>query len=131
MRSGLLHDHQGRLAAHPGVGSLRIEAGNYQPAKSGCPAVAIAVREEVARLVTLDLGQRGQVDLAVRDRPGERYRAPHAEVMSEMRIVDRNGRVELGEHAQKPRAPASRRAEDPDETTFVVSQAEIEFVGEP
>src|SRR3954453_17115374 len=49
--------------------------------------------------------------------PGGWDRPPNAEVMAEMRIVDRNDPIEAGEHPQKPGAAAARGPEDPGQPT--------------
>jgi hypothetical protein len=82
------------------LGALRLEAGGDQLFQGPPPLVAVALGEEVAGLLLLHIEQRGQVGGLRRGRPGERDRAPDAEVVAQMGIVDRHHPVDLGEHAQ-------------------------------
>src|SRR4051794_35634882 len=125
MRARLLDDHQ-RLGARleRRITGLCVEPRDDQLAKRRSPHVAVAIREEVAGLIALDLVEDRELGVAVSGGPCQRDRPPDAEVMPEVGVVDRNRAVELREHAQQPRAPTARRAEDPDETILAAVQTE-------
>ena len=126
MRAGLLHDDQRdvRLVAGP-LARLSVEPRDDQVTKRWLPDVAVTLVEEVARLLPLDVVEEGQLRIARRGGPRERDRPPDAEMMTQMRIVDRHGLIELREHPQKPGAATARGAEDPDETILAADQAEV------
>src|SRR5581483_9221425 len=88
------------------------------------PGVAVALAEEVALALALDLVERGQGRLARRCRPGQRDGPPDAQVVAQVRVVYRHRARELREHPQQPRVTAARGAEDPDQPVLARADAE-------
>src|SRR3954463_16820610 len=106
---------------------MSIEPRDDQVAEGRLPDVAVALVEEVARLFALDVVQERELGIAIRRGPCKGNRPPDAEVMTQMRVIDRDGVVQLREHPQKPGAAAARRAEDPDEVILAASETEAVF----
>ena len=88
------------------------------------PLRTVAIREEVALLAALHRPEGGQPRHLLGGRPGERDGPPYAEVVAEMGIVDRDHRVERGQHPQQPCAPAARGPEDPSQPVLPLRECE-------
>ena len=92
MRARLLDD-EGRRPRRVGdadLGRLRLEARRDQLPQRLRPGFAVALGEEVAGLLGLDVEQRAQLGRVVAGGPGEWDRPPDAEVMAEVGVVDRD-----------------------------------------
>ena len=114
--TGLLDDDD-RLVDAARLGDvllrLRLEAGADQLPQLRHPGVAVAVGEEVVALLALEVGEGAELGRVLGRSPGQRDRPPDAEVVADVRVVDRDHALELREHPQQPGAAAARRPEDP------------------
>ena len=93
MGAGLLDDDDRLIdAARLGdvLGGLRLEARADQVSQLRHPGVAVAVGEEVVALLALEVGERAELGRVLGRRPGQRDRAPDAEVVADVGVVDRD-----------------------------------------
>src|SRR5436189_6060190 len=88
MRAGFLDEHE-RLERLPRrqLPDLGIEPRHDQLPERRLPDTAVTLVEEVARLLTLDVVEEGQLGIAVSRGPGQRDGTPYAEVVTLMRCV--------------------------------------------